>query len=293
MSDAFIAVDWGTTNRRAYRIEDGIVVVTERDGLGVTSVPREKFSDEIAGLRSRLGDLPMLCAGMVGSVRGWVDVPYLPCPADLAKLASALHWVDQRTAIVPGLSHGTPRRADVMRGEEVQLLGAVVGGHVPLDAMLCQPGTHCKWARIDRGTISGFHTAMTGEIFALLRRESLLADFLTGAVADGPAFADGVAAAQDATLLGDLFGARASVLLGRRSANDTASYVSGLLIGSDVREQRLQPGEAVHLLADPILGGLYTSAITACGALALPIDSHAAFVAGITQIWSLAHASQP
>ncbi|MDO7840768.1 2-dehydro-3-deoxygalactonokinase [Sphingomonas immobilis] len=287
---AFIVVDWGTTNRRAYAIgHDGGVIETVRDANGVLSVARDAYAGEVAAMRARLGDVPVLCAGMVGSTRGWAEVPYVPCPAGIDDLVAKTLWVEPgRTAIVPGVSAGGAR-SDVMRGEEVQLLGAVAAGLAPPDALLCQPGTHCKWARMEGGRIADFRTTMTGEVFALLRHHSLLGDFLKGDVVDGPAFRDGVAMAGENTLLSDLFGERAAVLTGRRDAADVASRVSGLLIGSDVREQALRPGEPVHILADPALGQLYASAVAAMAAQPIVIDSHAAFLAGITAIWDKIH----
>jgi 2-dehydro-3-deoxygalactonokinase len=225
-----------------------------------------------------------------------VEVPYLPCPADLGALARALHWVEPRTAIVPGLSivqdggPGDVKGGDVMRGEEVQLLGSVAAGLAPPDALLCQPGTHCKWAWMVDERVDRFRTTMTGEMFALLRGHSLLADFLKGEVADGAAFRGGIAAAGDGALLTRLFGVRADALLGLRTREDSAAFVSGLLIGSDVREQGLVPGQAVHVLADPALGSLYATAIGLAGGRAVPVDSQAAFVAGITAIWRMADA---
>lgn len=294
----FIAVDWGTTNRRAYAIRrDGSVIDSVHDDRGVVAVPRGGFTAEIAALRADLGDLPILCAGMVGSTRGWMEVPYLPCPAGLDALGEALHWVDQRTAIVPGLSivahgHDDGGRGGVMRGEEVQLLGAVAAGLAPRDGLLCQPGTHCKWARMTGGAVAGFNTSMTGELFALLRTHGLLADVLNGAVADGPAFRSGVADAARGTLLGDLFGIRADVLLGLRKHEDAAPYCSGLLIGSDVREQALGAGATVGVIADAALGALYVAAITMAGATAAVTDDRAAFVAGITRLWRHKHDRQ-
>lgn len=282
-----LAVDWGTTNRRVYALDAaGAVLATERDDRGILAVGRDGFAAEAAAIRGRFGDLPMLCAGMVGSVSGWAEAAYRPCPAGLGDLAEALTWVEPgRTAIVPGVSYADAR-ADVMRGEEVQLLGAVAAGMAPADALLCQPGTHCKWARMAGGRIAAFRTTMTGELFALLKKHSLLADFMAGDVTDGPAFRAGVAASAERSLLGDLFGARAGVLLGRRDRADIAAHVSGLLIGSDVREQEVE-GVHVHLLADEALGALYTAAIQAAGGTATLIDSHAAFIAGITRIWRL------
>lgn len=284
-----LAVDWGTTNRRVYALDaEGGVLATERDDRGILAIERGGFAAEAAAIRDRFGDLPMLCAGMVGSIGGWTEAAYRPCPAGLDDLAAALTWVEPgRTAIVPGVSFAGDGRADVMRGEEVQLLGAVAAGMAPPDALLCQPGTHCKWATMAAGRIVSFRTTMTGELFAQLKARSLLADFMAGEVADGPAFRDGLAASANRTLLGDLFGARASVLTGRRDRADVAAYVSGLLIGSDVREQAIGRGTIVHLLADATLGSLYEAAITAAGGEAIRVDSHDAFVAGITRLWRL------
>ena len=284
MSAQVIAIDWGTTNRRVYVLgAGGEVLLTERDGLGLLAVPAGGFAAEVADIRARLGDWPVLLAGMVGSARGWANVPYLSCPAGLADLAGALHWVEPgRTAIVPGLSDPV---GDVMRGEEVQLLGAVAAGLAPADALLCQPGTHCKWAQMRGGRVESFATAMTGELFALLQKHSLLADFLGGAVADGEAFRAGVRDGLVGRLTTRLFRVRAAALLGQRSADDSAAYTSGLLIGHDVGSEALREGDPVHILADPHLGGLYAAAVRLAGGEPHLVDSQAAFVAGIWRLW--------
>lgn len=275
----FLAIDWGTTNRRVFLIEGGTVRRTERDDRGVTSV--EDFAGEAAGIRARFGDLPMLMAGMVGSRIGWREASYVPAPAGIAELAANLLRIDARTAIVPGVSNASP--PDVMRGEEVQLLGAIEAGTVPRDALIVQPGTHCKWAEMRAGRISGFVTAMTGELFALLRAHSLLAGQLAGEAAPGAAFDEGVAEGRKRDLAASLFGIRAAGLLGGRE--DAASYASGLLIGSDVAARlEHRRHELVHILADPLLGRLYARAIEANGCAARIADSHDAFVAGIVAI---------
>ena len=279
--DAFLAVDWGTTNRRVYRIEAGQVVASERDARGVTAVAKDAFPDEVADIRTRFGDLPMLLAGMVGSTIGWRDVPYVTAPAGIEALARGLGWIDDRTAIVPGLSVLNGDRADVMRGEEVQLLGAVAAGLVPRDGVLCQPGTHCKWARIEAGVVVDFTTAMTGELFALLRGHGLLSTQLFGTVTPGAAFRAGVETGKRRDLSAALFGIRASKLLGQRDDADAASYASGLLIGSDVAVRLASGTGDVHILSDPDLGGLYAIAVAANGGTPHVVDSHAAFAAGI------------
>src|SRR3954447_7014701 len=130
-TDGIIAVDWGTTNCRAYRLDpSGKCIDQFEDSNGVLTVPAGGFPDAIAEIRHRLGDLPLLLAGMIGSNRGWVEAPYVPCPARIGELAGNLVWADERSAIVPGVSYVGQGRADVMRGEEVQLLGGVAAGLV-------------------------------------------------------------------------------------------------------------------------------------------------------------------
>ncbi len=279
----FLAVDWGTTNRRVFLVEDGRVARTERDDKGVTAV--QDFAAEAAGVRARFGDLPLLMAGMVGSNIGWQAGPYVQAPAGIAELAANLLRIDARTAIVPGVSVTGP--ADVMRGEEVQLLGAVAAGLVPGDSLLVQPGTHCKWAEMQDGRIAGFRTAMTGELFALLRKHGLLAAQLGAEVTLGPAFLEGVAEGRERDLAASLFGIRAAKLLGQRDDADAASFASGLLIGADVAARLKTMGhDEVHILADATLGGLYAAAVEANGRVPHIVDSHAAFVAGIIAIES-------
>ena len=218
--EGFIAVDWGTTNRRAYRIDGaGSCVAEFEDGKGVLSVPAGGFEAAVAEIRERLGDLPLLMAGMIGSNRGWVEAPYVPCPAGLDDLAKHLAWAGTREAIVPGVSFLGDGRADVMRGEEVQLLGAVAAGKVDPDALVCHPGTHNKWCVLRNGQIHAFRTVMTGELFSLLKEHSILADLLGGTVEDNDAFRAGARKGLfDDALPADLFSIRAGVLLGQVEA---------------------------------------------------------------------------
>lgn len=281
----FIAIDWGTTNRRIFLIEDGQVVLTLRDAKGVSAIAQGDFAGLAHDARREFGDYPMLLAGMVGSNRGWMDAGYVSAPARIEDLARSLAWVDARTAIVPGVSRRDDERADVMRGEEVQMLGAVAARLVPEEALLCQPGTHCKWARISGGALVDFITAMTGEMFALLKAHALIGMDMLGDACVGEAFRAGVIQSARGDLLGSLFSARPAVLLGVRPREETAAFVSGLLIGADCHAHGGKG--VVHLLADPALTALYSAAIEQIGGKAVPVDSHAAFVAGICHIWEL------
>jgi 2-dehydro-3-deoxygalactonokinase len=285
--DGFIAVDWGTTNRRAYRLEpSGRCEAEFEDGQGVLSVPTGNFPDSVAEIRGRLGDLPLLMAGMIGSNRGWVEAPYVPCPAGLDDLAANLVWPGEREAIVPGVSFVGDGRADVMRGEEVQLLGAVAAGHVPADALVCHPGTHNKWVVVEGGRIASFRTVMTGELFNLLRQHSILADLLRSDAEPGEAFGRGVRHGLDCDdLTSDLFAVRARVLLGEARREDAASYTSGLLIGTDVRiGLGSNRAGAVTVMGRPELTRLYAAAIQEAGREANELDGEQSFLSGIQAI---------
>lgn len=285
---AFIGIDWGTTNRRAFVIADGVTLRTERDERGAATLRSADYPGEVAAIRDRLGDLPILIAGMAGSTIGWRSVAYVDAPAGLAELAAAMLPIAPRTWIVPGLAYREGDRADVMRGEEMQLLGAAAAGLVPPVALLCQPGTHCKWAKLENGAIVGFTTAMTGELFALLRGHGLLASQLGGSIGYGEAFRDGVREGARRDLAASLFGVRAKGVLGLRDDAQAAAFTSGVLIGADVAARLAEaPGAPMHVLAGPDLGGLYVGAIETLGGTAGLIDSHAAFVAGISRLWDL------
>lgn len=284
----FLAVDWGTTNRRIYRIEDGNVTAEEQDRRGVSVLDPAAYPAEIASMRERHGNLPVLLAGMVGSTIGWREAPYLPAPAGLHDLAGAMTWIDRRTAIVPGVSRIEAGNGDVMRGEEVQLFGAVAAGLAPADALLVQPGTHCKWVDMEGGRIARFTTAMTGELFALIRGHSILAGQLGGSVTAGPAFLAGVEDGRRRDLAAALFAIRAGKLLGLRDDATAAAYASGLLIGAEVAARLEASRHAdVYLLSDPGLGVLYAAAIRAHGRAAHLVESRAAFLAGACALGAL------
>lgn len=290
MSAPFIAVDWGTSNRRAWRIEAGHAVDGFADAAGAATIEAGGFPDAAATIRDRLGDLPLMMAGMVGSMNGWADAGYRPCPAALDDLAANLCRVGPREWIVPGLSIVADGHGDVMRGEETQFLGAADAGLVPADALLCQPGTHCKWAWLTDGRVAHFATAMTGELFAVLRDHALIGRAMQGPVVDGPAFRDGLVRGRRGDLTTALFGVRADSVLGLRADADAAAYVSGLLIGADVAAH-VPPGETVYLLAQGTLADLYAAAIADAGGRAVPVDSTAAFLAGIVRIHDLSGVS--
>ena len=290
-AEGFIAVDWGTTNRRGYLIADGGRMTDEmEDDQGILAVGHDGFDRAVAELKGRLGDRPLLMAGMIGSNRGWVEAPYVPCPAGLPELAANLEWVvPDRIAIVPGVAYSDGDAADVMRGEEMQILGAFAEGLVPADALICHPGTHNKWIRLEDGRITSFRTVMTGELFNLLREHSILADLLSVPAEADDAFEAGVRKGLESDeLTAELFSVRARALLGKSPRGEAASYTSGLLIGTDIRiGTRAAPDGEIVVMGRPELTGLFAAALKIAGRTAREVDGEEAFLAGVKHLAEL------
>lgn len=288
-SNGFVAVDWGTTNRRAYLLDAaGMVTAEMEDDLGVTSVPADGFERAVAAITERFGDKPMLLAGMIGSNRGWREAPYVRCPAGPAELARQLLWVEEgHIAIVPGLSTISGSHADVMRGEDVQVFGLSRLGGSGGDDTICHPGTHTKWVMRRSGRIVDFRTVMTGEMFSLLRDHSILAPLLQGEVEPGEPFLAGVDAGwSGAALTAELFSIRAKVLLALMDAKDAPAYASGLLLGCDLHAglPAAAGKDDVIVVGRPSLTRLYAAALDRCGFIGREVDGAEAFVAGMQLI---------
>ncbi len=246
MSTSLIAVDWGTSSLRAARLDARGRVLDERTlPRGILTVAPggfpAVFQDACGDWMRTPGALALIC-GMAGSRQGWLEAPYCPCPAGFADIATRLAWIEPgRIALVPGLSCESDGVPDVMRGEETQVVGALqlLGLR---DALLVHPGTHSKWVRIAGSRVQSFSTFMTGEFYALLRRHSILARTLPDddGTLDAMAFEQGVRyALQNATLLHAAFSVRTLTLFDRMPAQAMPSYLSGLVIGEELRSQRL------------------------------------------------------
>ena len=300
-SGPFLAVDWGTTNVRAWRMDDGGAVLQRAEfPLGVAQLrPGEAAARFESEIRPALGaqDLPALLCGMIGSTLGWANAPYLECPVSLAKLAGGLLEVAPGVRIVPGLTGAGLIGPDVMRGEETQVLGWQAADPARLYGrhLLCHPGTHAKWVRIEEGPVTRFVTAMTGELYEVLGAHSVLKfdppagddDF------DAEAFDRGVAAAGDGGALASrLFGLRGLTVSGQLPAGAAASWLSGLLIGAEIASLwPLVAGpdeKVVHVVGAARLCERYARVLTARGVGCEIADGETAAIAGLTRIWAAA-----
>lgn len=282
---SLIAVDWGTTNRRLFLLSaEGQLLHEELDEAGVATLGRAGVCDAVAGLRARFPDQLILLAGMIGSTLGWREVPYVTCPAGLGSLIDgALRDETGQMILIPGVRSALDAPDDVMRGEEVQLIGAAEAGLIPPDCPICHPGTHAKWADVRGYALQSFRTVMTGELFALLKAHSILAPALAGTVQLGPPFHAGLKAGLAAGTLGaELFSIRARMLLGHLSVEDAASWASGLLIGADIRFglAHVPPEPPVAIIGEPQLTGLYAAGLQMAGRDCFELDGATAFIAG-------------
>jgi 2-dehydro-3-deoxygalactonokinase len=279
-----IFADWGTTNRRAWAVDrDGQVLDQRKDDQGLLGVKDRAFE---ASFRAFIKDwltraaptAPIVMAGMVGSKLGWREAPYLATPAkfsDIAKHLIALPDLDGHPVrIAPGLSAREAGRPDVMRGEECQLYGLWLSSQARRLCVL--PGTHSKWAEIRDGGLAGFRTYMTGELFSQLCSTGTLAQLMKpGAPHAEAAFQRGLAVSEGATaggLLNRLFSVRSLGLFAELPGEALASYLSGILIGAELRDATAGVTGAVAVIGSSRMNELYVSALHAIGITAEPID---------------------
>lgn len=300
----WVAVDWGTSNLRAWGIgPDGEVAFEKSSPKGMGKLTREEFPGALAELldgvapASAGGTLDVLICGMAGARQGWLEAPYLEAPTDLRGLLDgAVRPVMPGGRIAPAILPGVCQKAgadNVMRGEETQLLGlaALMPG---FSGVVCMPGTHSKWAQLAGTRIERFSTAMTGELFEVLRTHSVLRHSLNGDL-DGPGRAEGFAAGATAgldhpeQLLGTLFQVRAGSLLSGRQPDWCAGYLSGLLIGTEIGSNRhLIGSQAVPLIGSPTLCALYAQVLAMIGARGDAMDATQIVLAGLKAARSFA-----
>ncbi|TCK44740.1 2-keto-3-deoxygalactonate kinase [Paraburkholderia sp. BL8N3] len=286
---ALIALDWGTTSMRAYLLgEDGAVLQARESSAGIMKLPAGGFDevfDETCGAWLDLAlALPVIAAGMVGSAQGWLEAPYIQTPADASALVGGIVKVQAKRGvtvhIVPGVLQ-PGMLPNVMRGEETQIFGALAGD-ASLEsgaqgALIGLPGTHAKWAFVSGGRIERFYTFMTGETFSALRDHTILGRTMRATEhPESEAFVRGVDTAKDAGhagMLATIFSTRTLGLTGQLAPEQQADYLSGLLIGHELRglnevlarEQANLAGKTLRLIGNDALCERYRVALARFG----------------------------
>jgi 2-dehydro-3-deoxygalactonokinase len=286
-----LAIDWGTSSLRGACLDAHGDVVQERSfARGILTVQPGEFPatfEDCFGDWMKTPGVLCLMSGMVGSKLGWLEAPYCDCPAGFEEVAAKLAWLKPVSiAVVPGLCCENEGIPDVMRGEETQIFGALQLLGLQ-DARVVLPGTHSKWAQVKNGRIRAFATFMTGEFFALLRHHSILSRTLPANEGDfdGEAFDQGVALAlRGNSLLQTAFSTRTLSLFDRLPPTAMHSYLSGLVIGEELRAQTLKSDIDVVIIGSPALTQRYQRALAQRQVPARQIGSQAAWAG----LWAIA-----
>jgi 2-dehydro-3-deoxygalactonokinase len=295
---ALIACDWGTTNFRMFLFgTDGEIIARHAANIGLKNLGVLSFEQALASVMKDdfdRPDLPILLSGMVGSRQGWAEAPYVACPAGLKEIVAGLVAAPSdklKVKIVPGLSSQNADTGihNVMRGEETQIYGCAGAKG---EGVFLLPGTHSKWAKLEAGVITGFSSYMTGEMFSLLKSHSILGDLMADDIDDVEAFRLGVdRAMNDKSFLSLIFSVRTEGLFGVIKPQSLSSYMSGLLIGSEVRVEILRHGvRPVGIVGDGTLSKLYKRALEHTGFSDVTI--HDGDTASAKGLWAIAQQAE-
>jgi 2-dehydro-3-deoxygalactonokinase len=302
-SAEWIAVDWGTSNVRAWGIAaDGTTAFERESPQGMGRLERGDYPqvlEALVGDAAGPGQTDVLVCGMAGARTGWREAPYVEAPAELGHLLAAAVSPDAAdrfsVRILPGVCQRTAGAEDVMRGEETQLLG-FLGTRPDFAGTVVMPGTHSKWVRLAGGRLEHFATAMTGELFDVLGHHSVLRLSLAGEQM-GPATEEGISAGMEAglaspeMLTGLLFRTRAASLLAGKEPDWCAGYLSGLLVGAEVGGHRQWLGtQAVPLIGAARLCRLYGAALARIGVKSEIVEARDATLRGLAAARRQGHA---
>lgn len=288
MTSRYIAIDWGSTNLRAWLYQGDECLESRQSEAGVTRLngksPQAVLADVTHGWRDET--TPVVMAGMVGSNVGWKIAPYLPVPAYFSAIGEQLTTVGDKIWIIPGLCVSRDDNHNVMRGEETQLLGA---RSLSLSSVYVMPGTHCKWVQADADQIHDFRTVMTGELHHLLLNHSLVGTGLPDQELSPEAFSAGLERGiATPAILPQLFEVRAAHVLGNLPREQVSEFLSGLLIGAEVASMAERFDERqVTVVSGSALASRYQQALDAMGRKVVVVSGETAFQTGIR---SIAHA---
>lgn len=288
MTSRYIAIDWGSTNLRAWLYQGDECLESRQSEAGVTRLngksPQAVLAEVTHGWRDE--QTPVVMAGMVGSNVGWKIAPYLPVPAHFSAIGEQLTAVGDNVWIIPGLCVSRDDNHNVMRGEETQLLGA---RELSPSSVYVMPGTHCKWVQADAHQIYDFRTVLTGELHHLLLRYSLVGAGLPEQETSPVAFTSGLERGlATPAILPQLFEVRAAHVLGNLPREQVSEFLSGLLIGAEVASMAERfSDQQVTVVAGNALSSRYQQALGAIGRKATVVSGDTAFQTGIR---SIAHA---
>lgn len=284
----WIAVDWGTSNMRAWAMSaSGTMLAEATSDQGMGKLNRDGFEPALLAAVSDWIDGPttVIACGMVGSRQGWIEAPYaaVPCgtlPKGLVQAPTA--HPDLSVHVIPGIKQTNP--ADVMRGEETQVSG-FLARNPGWDGVICLPGTHTKWVHISADEVVSFQTFMTGELFDTISRQTVLRHSIAADGWDDGAFAEGLdmSLSRPERLAARLFSLRANGLLNNLSGDAARAQLSGLLIGAELAAAKpYWLGQHIAVIGDSGLSKRYVSALATQSVPATQVNASAITLAGLT-----------
>lgn len=322
----FIAVDWGTSAFRLWSLSADGAVLAKREGpYGMAGLQPDEYESVLEENLSALkinAKQPVIVCGMAGAAQGWYEAPYVNSSEDLLSFgqhAVRVPNLQRDVYLLPGIKQATP--ANVMRGEETQLLG-LLNEQPGFNGVVCLPGTHTKWVELQDGIIQRFTTCMTGELFGLLSEHSVLKHSVNGSVEryggdssehsgqhvgersegsangcgdwDQSAFARAAKEAMEApqSVAEQLFSLRASTLLNNAAPSSMRARLSGLLIGFEMAAtQPYWRNQSVAIVGDATLGENYARALNGLQVSTQLMDAEQLTLSGLISAYQHIEAS--
>ncbi|MBT8141221.1 MAG: 2-dehydro-3-deoxygalactonokinase [Gammaproteobacteria bacterium] len=297
-----IAVDWGTTSFRAYLLNDKFELIdacrNQHGVMNITSSFSKVLQNACADWVEKYNIENIYLGGVIGSRNGWVETPYSYCPISVGEQKDKFTQLDNvlgcETRIFHGLQCTSPGGfPDVMRGEEIQVLGAMhcLEGK---PAVLCLPGTHSKWVSVNNNTIHNFASMMTGEIFALMLMHSSIGSLIDSHEFDQASFLNGLQdyresnVASGCNFLHSMFSVRSRVVSNSLKVDSLYSYLSGMLIADEINsaQSMFDLSQGVHLVSGDKLQQPYLLALETMGIEVQDYASETAFISGVQSLLS-------
>ncbi|WP_375582440.1 2-dehydro-3-deoxygalactonokinase [Cyclobacterium xiamenense] len=286
----FLSCDWGTSSfrLRLVRVEDMRIIgeylsemgvqqanrdyLNAKDSSGRTFFYRKLIKKAVRSLESELhldlAQTMIICSGMASSSIGIDELPYaeLPFPVDGSRMNIQFYRPTEEMDHPLFLLSGVKSESDVMRGEETQLIGIILQlKNFDGSGVFVFPGTHSKHITVSKQVVTDFQTYMTGEVFWLMSRSSILSKSVSEGEENGDAselaFIEGVRVGAKNNLLGSLFQVRTNDLFGKLVQNDNFHFLSGLLIGNELCNLVRNERRPVFLCAEGPLHYWYAKAL--------------------------------
>ncbi len=298
LSQNWMALDWGSSYLRVWLLSgEGEILAKKTTNQGASGLNTVDFASIFNNLVQEISpnnlSIDAIICGMAGAYQRWQETPYLNTPVLVENIAQNLHKVTDflkaEVLIIPGVAQKNP--AEVMRGEETQILG-LMSLQKNTSAVVCLPGTHSKWVRVNNGSIVEFKTVITGELYALLCKYSMLNSQVSTEKINQKAFIAAVLKAfkQPENITNYLFQIRAQFLLNRTKVLAAQGQISGYLIGLELAATQnywQNHAAGVVLIGEKRLVDLYQYALKQLNVKTTVLDSLVLSLAGLTKIHQL------